>query len=118
MTIRLASTLLCAACLALPPLAAAQGLHWLRDQRGLAFTAEDMELQRQALREALDDKPDGQSVSWRNEATGHSGRITPVTSFEEEGQRCRAFRLDFATTRTGRLDLRACRQPDGTWKTY
>jgi surface antigen len=118
MTFRLAPSLLFAACLALAPAAGAQGLRWLRDERGLSFTAEDMELQRQAMREALDDKPDGESVSWRNEATGHSGRVTPVTSFEEEGKRCRAFRLDFATTRTGRLDLRACRQPDGSWKTY
>lgn len=98
--------------------ARAQGMRWLRDQRDLGFTAEDVELQRQAIRRALDENPDGEGLSWRNETTGHAGRVTPVTSFEQDGMRCRAFRLQFATTQTRRLDLRACQHPDGSWKTF
>jgi len=59
----------------------------------------------------------GQSSSWNNPDSGHSGTITPTRTYQQAGLDCR----DFETTvnidgKTERATGRACRQADGTWR--
>ncbi len=71
----------------------------------------------QASHNSLEYNRVGQSTSWRNPDSGHSGTITPTRTYQQAGLDCR----DFETTvtidgKTERAVGRACRQPDGTWR--
>ncbi len=72
----------------------------------------------QTANNALESNPIGQSSSWSNPDSGHSGSITPTRTVRvADGSPCR----DYETTVTidGRTETavgRACRQSDGTWK--
>lgn len=67
---------------------------------------------------ALENNPVGQTSSWSNPDSGHSGTVTPTrTVYASSGEPCR----DYQTTVTidGRTETatgRACRQADGTWR--
>lgn len=67
---------------------------------------------------ALEQNPTGQSSTWTNPDSGHSGSVTPIrTVHASNGSPCR----DYETTVTidGRTETavgRACRQADGTWR--
>jgi surface antigen len=68
--------------------------------------------------QAFERNPVGQTSTWSNPDTGHSGSVTPTrTVYLAPDQPCR----DYETTVTidGRTETatgRACRQADGTWK--
>ena len=96
----------------------AQGQRWLRHGPGAGLTPSDIELQRSTVQKTLESEPDGNTATWENSETGHSGSVTPLRSYDREGSRCRAFRLAFAGSESRHLDLRACRQADGRWMTY
>ena len=72
----------------------------------------------QTANRALERNPSGQSSTWSNPDSGHSGTVTPTrTVHASDGSPCR----DYETTVTidGRTETavgRACRQSDGTWK--
>ena len=60
----------------------------------------------------------GQTQSWSNPDSGHSGTITPIKTYQtQSGQYCREFTQ---TIQVGGKKEQgygtACRQPDGTWK--
>ena len=67
---------------------------------------------------ALESNPTGQSSSWSNPDSGHSGTIRPTRTVQRyDNSPCR----DYETTVTidGRTETavgRACRQSDGTWR--
>lgn len=67
---------------------------------------------------ALETAPSGQTVSWRNPDSGHSGTVTPEPAVQtDSGQYCREYQQ--TVTIDGRSEQaygRACRQPDGSWK--
>lgn len=62
--------------------------------------------------------PLGETISWNNPNSGHSGTVTPVRDgYSSSGNYCREFH------QTVNIDGRkqdaygvACRQPDGTWR--
>ncbi len=72
----------------------------------------------QTANSALERNSIGQSSSWSNPDSGHSGSVTPTRTVQTYGSSpCR----DYETTVTidGRTETavgRACRQSDGTWK--
>lgn len=62
--------------------------------------------------------PIGQSISWNNPDSGHSGTYTPVRDGNDSaGNYCREYQ---STVNIGGQNERAfgtaCRQPDGSWK--
>ena len=66
---------------------------------------------------ALELAKNGQSVQWRNEATGVSYVVTPTMEYRSNGEPCRAFKLK--TTLDGRSrssETGACQTGEGTWK--
>jgi len=97
--------------------ASASGMGFVAKRPMGSFTAEDSEIFRHTLFDVLDHQPDGKAIEWVNEASGHSGKIKAVASFEKGGQSCRTIRfLNRAGGVTGQGTFDFCKQADGTWK--
>jgi len=67
---------------------------------------------------ALETAPSGQTVSWRNPDSGHSGTVVPQPAVRDEsGQYCREYQQTITVDgRSEQAYGTACRQPDGSWK--
>lgn len=61
--------------------------------------------------------PIGQSIPWNNQASGHSGTITPQRDGNDtDGNYCREYRSTVTVDgKTDEADGAACRRPDGGW---
>jgi surface antigen len=95
----------------------ALNLKWLELSPVRYFTEKDWELLRSTARQALNDNDNGVSVRWRNEASGHYGVMTPVSSLELEGRTCRDLVIrNFAGGVNGGGTYRLCRMESGEWK--
>src|SRR5262245_10866499 len=77
----------------------------------------DKRLAAEAQQRALESTPTGTPAAWNNPDSGHSGRVTPVRTYQSGGTYCREFQSDVVID--GKPDKAwgtACRQPDGSWK--
>lgn len=54
------------------------------------FNEQDLEMFKQALRTALNEKKDGERLAWKNEKTGSSGLVNPLLTLEDK---CRNARI-------------------------
>lgn len=89
----------------------------LKDTPISEFSEEDLSLFGKAHSEALEDRADGDTVSWKNPDTGASGTITPLKTDRIDGRECRLLRIiNSAGGRTGDSRFWYCKQPDGLWK--
>lgn len=120
MTQMIRASLLLSALLLLPAVSMAEGggmYGWLRASPVQVFTQEDWEMLRKTARETLDDAPDGTNATWRNDDTGHSGSTMVISTYEEDGRRCRkATFTNEARGMKGVQTHRLCKANDGTWK--
>ena len=97
--------------------AQAMSFKWLEFSPVKYFTEKDWALLRGAAATALNDKPDGESVTWRNDTSGHYGSLTPISSVEMDGRPCRDLVIrNFAGGVNGGGTYRICRMEDGDWK--
>ncbi|MCL7939708.1 glycine zipper 2TM domain-containing protein [Halomonas sp. ATCH28] len=82
---------------------------------GTRLTCED----RQAMSEALDETPAGESRSWSNPETGNAFTMTPQETFTQGDQQCRHFEMQVMVDgEPRRTEGTACRRPDDqTWST-
>ena len=67
---------------------------------------------------AIENARTGETSTWKNPDSGHSGSITPTNTFQNaNGQYCREYQQ---TINVGGQKEQgygtACRQPDGSWK--
>lgn len=77
----------------------------------------DLQLLKSTAREALENEPDGTTVSWRNPETDHFGDITVIDTHQDYGTVCRTVRFEnTAGGKTGRATYRACKADDDTWR--
>ncbi len=80
------------------------------------YSAEDIEIVRPVIREALESGANGQVVEWSNASSGRSGSITPLTDTEQDNRRCRQTRFtSFTQGEQSVSEFFLCRQPDGAW---
>jgi surface antigen len=83
------------------------------------YRADQMAMER-TTQNALETNPSGNTSTWRNPDSGHSGNVTPTgTVYNSTGEPCRSF--DSSIYVNGRYEMvsgLACRriQPDGTAK--
>lgn len=77
---------------------------------------EDKQCAYAAQMDALERRPSGVPVSWRNPDSGRYGTVVPGPAYQEGGRNCRSL------THTIYIDGHpqtargtACRNPDGTW---
>src|SRR5262245_55125658 len=77
----------------------------------------DKKLAAEAAQQALETAPTGKSVPWNNPDSGHSGSITPMRTYQEDGTYCREYQQTVTIDgKPERSHGTACRQPDGSWK--
>ena len=77
----------------------------------------DKKLQAEAAQRAFETAKTGQTVTWKNPDSGHSGTVTPTKTVQTPSGYCR----DYQTTveiegKQEKATGRACRQPNGTWQ--
>jgi len=99
------------------PSFALSGLGFLAKYRIAYFTPEDSWLFKNTLYDVLNNQPDGKTVTWINQKTGHSGKIKSTGTFVQNGLTCRRVELfNSAGGVTGQGKVNFCRQEDGSWK--
>lgn len=80
------------------------------------YSPEDIEIVKQTMSETLEHGVDGQAGDWSNADTGHSGSITPLSTTEQDGKRCRHTRFSSFTQEGEHVsEFYLCKQPDGRW---
>lgn len=78
----------------------------------------DRQIANQTAQRAFESAPAGQTTTWQNPDSGHSGSITPTRTFQAaNGNYCREFQQDVVVAgKTQQAFGTACRQPDGQWR--
>lgn len=77
----------------------------------------DKERANRTYQGALEGSRQGTTSTWRNPDSGNHGTITPIRTYESNGQYCREFsQTIYVGGREERGHGTACRQPDGSWK--
>lgn len=113
-------SIIAAALLTLPmasPSFALGGLEFLAKSPIAYFTPEDSRLFKNTLYDVLNNQPDGKTVKWMNQKTGHSGKIKSARTFARDGLTCRTVKLfNSAGGVTGEGKINFCKQEDGSWK--
>ena len=87
-------------------------------QIGQSLDKADRAYAKETAQDSLEFNRTGQTSSWRNPDSGHSGSYTPTRTYvSDRGEDCREFETTiFIDGREERAVGRACRQPDQTWK--
>lgn len=72
----------------------------------------------QAQYDALEYRPNGQQVAWRNPDSGNYGYVQPVDTYQSPyGQYCREYQQTvYIGGRAERAYGTACRESDGSWR--
>lgn len=93
-------------------------LRWLNDSAVRFFTERDWEIVTEAGRKALNEGKDGETVSWENPETGHSGSLTPLKTVTTNGATCRQLKVVNSARGTMADSIyEFCQEPDGRWGT-
>jgi surface antigen len=85
---------------------------------GKSMDCKDHQYHQETTQDALETQPTGQTSSWTNPDTGHSGKVTPTKTYtSSEGVPCREFtQTIYVDGEYEEVEGTACRQEDGTWK--
>lgn len=99
------------------PFAMAQNwIGLLKNTPAERFDEDDLRIFMDVGRKALNETPDGQSVTWDNPQTKAGGQITVLRSFESKGLPCKEVRVqNHAQGRKGDNKLNLCKK-DGKWR--
>ena len=91
---------------------------WFWNSAPVAYlTDEDVEILLSTLQTAMNEQPDGETVTWTNSKTGHSGIINITNTHPDYDTTCRQVEMaNQAAGRTGRGTFRMCKADDGKWK--
>jgi len=91
---------------------------FLGNKMGQSMDCQDQQSHYDTTQNALETKPVGQSATWTNPDTGHSGEITPTRTYTaSDGTPCREFtQTIYVDGEYEQIQGTACRQPDGSWK--
>lgn len=91
---------------------------YLGSEIGKSLDNADKAMSQRTAQTALETGRTGQTTSWRNPDSGHSGTYTPTSTYRSPaGEDCREFEQTINVGgRAERAMGRACRQPNGTWQ--
>lgn len=90
----------------------------LGSEIGKSLDRADRAYAAQTTGQALEGNKVGQTSTWTNPDSGHSGTVTPTRTFQESsGEYCREYQQQITVGgKTETAYGTACRQPDGSWK--
>ncbi|MBM3566006.1 MAG: glycine zipper 2TM domain-containing protein [Alphaproteobacteria bacterium] len=85
---------------------------------GKSLDNADKAMAQRTAQTSLESNRTGQTSSWRNPDSGHSGTYTPVSTYRSAGgQDCREYETTVTIDgRTERATGHACRGPNGQWQ--
>ena len=90
---------------------------FLGNKVGKSLDCQDQQYHYDTTQNALETEKTGQTSTWANPDTGHSGDITPTRTYTLEGQPCRDFtQTIYVDGVDEEINGSACRQEDGSWK--
>lgn len=99
--------------------ASPQGLTGFMKNSPIAyFKEEDFKLMREAIEAALQSEEPNAARAWENAATGNSGTIQVLKSYQsDDGRDCKQVRIDnMAKKAKGSSKPNICREPGGDWR--
>ena len=94
----------------------ARAYGWFSNSTVSKFTDDDWKLFRKTVREALDNAENNTKLTWHNPATGHSGSVQPLNTFEKNDMICRKTRVFNKTTEDSATQVHVLCKQDGKWK--
>jgi surface antigen len=84
---------------------------------GKSLDRADRAYMAQTTQATLEHTRAGETSTWANPDSGHSGTVTPTRTYQRNGTYCREFQQSVTIGgETEQAYGTACRQPDGTWK--
>lgn len=91
---------------------------WAGNSVGTSLDKADKLYAQRTAQDALEYNKTDQVSTWRNPNSGHSGTVTPVSTYRsDEGMDCREFETTIYVDNKQEVGKgTACRQPDGTWQ--
>jgi len=91
---------------------------YLGGEVGKSLDAADRQAIQSNAQNSLEDGRTGQTSSWRNPDSGHSGTFTPTRTYvNTAGSDCRDYESTiYVDGREETVVGQACRQPEGTWR--
>jgi len=79
------------------------------------FNKEDGEMFWNAVYRALDSKNDGEKLAWKNDKTGNSGLVNPLSTYQDGDIQCRDLRIINRSTKSiSESKYKFCKR-DGKW---
>lgn len=95
--------------------AVASNLRFLESAPIADFTSADTKLFEEAVQSALNNKKDGEKLTWKNEKSGNSGLVNPLSTFTEKGLQCRNLRIvNRSSTKIAETKFKFCKK-EGKW---
>jgi len=104
---------------AISSIGAAANWTWLKRSAVSEFQQADWDMLTTAARQALSTSADGETSTWRNDATHNGGAISPIRTFRIASFDCRRtrFRQEARSGRVGEAIYNVCREgEDGQWQ--
>jgi len=90
---------------------------WITETAISQFTEQDINVLKEAGRDALNNQTDDSVVHWSNPETGNSGSIKVTDTRDVNGLKCRTTHLKNKTESIqGQASYLVCQQDDGNWK--
>lgn len=91
---------------------------FLVSEFGSLLDRNDRVFAERAAQRALETEPIGNTMSWSNPDTGHSGAVTPTFTYQrDDNMYCRNYKFSFMIGEVTReATSTACREPGGRWK--
>ncbi len=91
---------------------------WGGSEIGKSLDKADQLYSQRTTQDALEYNKAGQVSTWRNPDSGHSGTVTPISTYRaSEGADCREYETSIYIDGKQEKGIgKACRQADGTWK--
>ena len=93
---------------------------FLGNKIGASLDCQDQQYHYDTTQKALENQKTGQTSSWKNPDSGHSGTVTPTKTYtSKDGMPCRDFTQTIYVDEDEDYEEvkgTACRQPDGIWK--
>lgn len=90
---------------------------FLGNQVGKSLDCQDQQYHYDTTQNALETQKVGQTSTWTNPDSGHSGEITPTRTYTSDGQPCRDFKqVILVDGEEEVINGTACRDDNGSWK--
>ena len=95
----------------------AVNISFMKDAPITRLDAEELKTFRAFISKTLDETPDGTTVEWKARKTSFSSKVTPLSTSNDGGMKCRQTRIESdAADRHARGNYDFCKKDKGDWQ--